>query len=209
MQILPGILEKDWDSIKTKIELAKTFTNTLHIDIIDGKFANNTTFLDPEPFIQYSNELFLELHMMVENPIQYIEPFAKAGFKRFIGHVEKMPDQEEFVKVAKQYGEVGLAVDGDSNLDQLKIDLNKLDCVLIMTINAGFSGQEFDPVKLEKVQTLKQMNKNLVIEIDGGINDQTIRLAKEAGANRFVSTSFLFNSENPASAFQALKDLTM
>ena len=208
MQILPGILEKDWDSIKAKIELAKTFTNTLHIDIIDGKFAENTTFLDPAPFKQYSNELFLELHMMVENPIEYIKPWSTAGFKRFLGHIEKMPDQEEFVKVAKQYGEVGLAIDGNTNIDEIKVGLDDVYCVLIMTINAGFSGQEFDSTILEKVRKLKQMNENLVIEVDGGINDETILETKDAGASRFVSTSFLFNSESPASAFQSLQTLT-
>ncbi len=206
--IIPGILEKDWDSIKTKIELAKTFTDTLHIDIIDGKFANNTTFLNPEPFKQYSDELFFELHMMVENPIEYIKPWAAAGFKRFLGHIEKMPDQEEFVKAAKQYGEVGLAIDGDTNIDEIKVGLDDVDCVLIMTINAGFSGQEFDPTKLEKILSLKQMSENLVTEVDGGINDKTILEAKDAGASRFVSTSFLFNSENPAHTFQTLQNLT-
>jgi len=206
--VIPGILEKDWENIKQRIELAKTFTNALHIDIIDGKFANNTTFLNPEPFKQYSDEIFFELHMMVENPVEYIKPWATAGFRRFLGHIEKMPDQEAFIAEAKKYGEVGLAIDGPTGINEIKTELNNLDCILIMTINAGFSGQEFDSSRLEKVRKLRQMNENLVIEVDGGVNDGTILEAKDAGASRFVSTNFLFNSESPAHAFQALQNLT-
>jgi len=208
MQIIPGILEKDWAEIKTKLALAKTFSNTVHIDIIDGKFANNTTFLNPETFKEYSNELFLELHMMVENPIEYIKPWADAGFRRFLGHVEKMPDQEAFIAEAKKYGEAGLAIDGPTDINEIKTEPNNLDCILIMTINAGFSGQQFDSKNLEKITALRNRNEKLVIEVDGGINDSTILVAQEAGANRFVSTSFLFNSENPNQTFQVLQDLT-
>ena len=209
MQILPGILEKDWDSIKTKIELAKTFTDTLHIDIIDGKFANNTTFLNPEPFKQYSDGLFLELHMMVENPIEYIKPWAAAGFKRFLGHIEKMPDQEEFIKVAKQYGEAGLAIDGPTDISTITVPLHELDVLLIYTSGqVGFSGPKFMPERLEKIKKLREKNQTIPIEVDGGVNDETVLEAKNAGANRFVSTSFLFNSENPASVFQTLQNLT-
>lgn len=205
--VFPGILEQEWSKIEEKIKLAKTFTNTLHIDIIDGKFANNTTFLNPAPFKQYSNELFLELHMMVENPIEYLKPWADAGFKRFLGHIEKMPNQEEFIREAKKHGEAGLALDGGSNIHEIKVGLNDLDCVLIMTINAGLSGQKFDPTKLDKVKNLRHNYDTLVIEVDGGTTDETIVLAKNAGANRFITTSFLFGSENPASTFQTLQNL--
>src|SRR5689334_22078813 len=108
MEILPGILEKEWNAIESKIHTIKPFSNTIHVDLLDGKFAPNTTLLDPTPFKKYSNDFTLELHMMVDNPIQYLKPFADAGFKRFVGHVEKMPDQVAFVAEAQLYGEVGL-----------------------------------------------------------------------------------------------------
>ena len=103
-QIIPGILEKEWSEIESKLEQVKTFTNTAHIDIIDGKFVNNQTFLDPEPFKKYSTQIFLELHMMVINPVEFIESFAAAGFRRFIGHAEHMSSQKEFADEAKKYG---------------------------------------------------------------------------------------------------------
>lgn len=207
-EVIPGILEKDWNEIERKIEIVKPFAKAIHIDIIDGKFAPNTTFLDPKPFQKYTNEIFFELHMMVESPIQYLKSFAGAGFKRFIGHVEMMPDQDEFVAQAQLLGEVGLAIDGPTDLSKVKVPYGDLDCILLMTIKAGESGQTFNPEYLKKVETLRSAMQNqgqfLPIEIDGGINDVTIVKAKNVGATRFVSTSFIFNGD-PKSQFNLLK----
>lgn len=213
MEIIPGILEKDWSEIEKKIELVKPFAKTIHVDIIDGKFASDITFLDPIPFKKYANDLFLELHMMVENPIQYLKPFADAGFKRFLGHVEclrQSADQAEFVAQAQLLGEAGLAVDGPTDLSAIKVPYGDLDSVLIMTIKAGASGQEFNPEYLKKVEILRPFDsaqgRSFAIEIDGGINDQTILVAKTAGATRFVANSFLFNSQNPQEQYNLLKN---
>lgn len=209
-EIIPGILEKDWTEIERKINLVKSFARVVHIDIIDGKFAPNTTFLDPAPFAKYTlpssgQALLFEVHLMVEEPIQYLKPFAAVGFKRFLGHIEKMSDQVEFVAQGELLGEVGLAIDGLTSLDVVKVPYSDLDCVLIMTIKAGESGQVFVPEYLKKVEMLKQVQHDMVIEIDGGINDKTIVEARNAGATRFVANSFIFNSENPQSQFQLLQ----
>ena len=211
LEIIPGILEKEWSEIERKINLVKSFAKTIHIDIIDGKFAPSTTFLDPAPFAKYTlpsseQALLFEVHLMVDNPIQYLRPFADAGFKRFLGHIEKMPDQEEFVAQGQLLGEVGLAIDGPTLLDSIKVPYRDLDCILIMTIKAGESGQMFNPEYLNKVEILRSAQNDITIpiEIDGGINDETIIQAKNAGANRFVSTSFLFKG-NPQTQFDLLK----
>ena len=210
VEIIPGILEKDWAAIERKIELVKPFTNVIHIDIVDGKFAGNTSFLDPSPFKKYSDEIFFELHMMVDDPLQYIQSFADAGFKRFLGHVEKMSDVAEFVAEGQLLGEVGLAIDGKTSIDTITIPLDDLDNILIMTIQAGFSGQSFMPEYLEKVKTLRGKNQLVrgelfPIEVDGGITDQTIMQAAGAGATRFVTTSFLFGGETPQAQYQKLQ----
>lgn len=206
LQIIPGILEKSWIEIEKKIELVKSFAATIHIDIIDGKFAPNTTFLDPVPFAKYTKDIFFELHMMVEDPIKYLKPFADAGFKRFLGHIEKMPDQAEFVAQGQLLEEVGLALDGPTSLDAIKVLHSDLDCILVMTIKAGESGQMFDSGYLKKIEPLRQaQGQFLPIEIDGGINDQTILTAKNAGATRFVVNSFLFK-EDPNKQYQILKE---
>ena len=203
-EVLPGIgiSEKDWAANEEKIELIKPFAKSVHIDICDGKFAPNETFLDPKPFAKYTQDMFFELHMMVEEPESYLEAWAKAGFRRFIGHVEKMGDQVSFVTKAEELGEVGLAVDGKTDLSAIKVDYQDLDTILIMTINAGFSGQSFQTSQLDKV---RQLSKEVFfpLEIDGGVNADTIKEGLDAGAKRFVSTSFLF-SENPSDRYQKL-----
>ena len=206
-EIIPGILEKDFSEIERKINLVKSFASVIHIDIIDGKFAPNATFLDPAPFANFTKDLFFEVHMMVENPIQYLKPFAQAGFRRFLGHIEKMPDQAEFVAQGEILGEVGLAVDGPTDLSLIKVPYEDLDCVLIMTIKAGQSGQTFDPEYLKKVQILRTAQNDIKIEVDGGINGETINEAKNAGANRFVANSFIFNNPDPQKQYEILKQV--
>jgi ribulose-phosphate 3-epimerase len=205
--IIPGILEKDWASIEAKLEQVKTFTDTVHIDIIDGKFADNRTFLDPEPFKKYAGELFLELHMMVEEPVNLVEEWAASGFKRFLGHVEHMSNQKKFVDEAKKYGEVGLALDGLTHVSAIKIPFDQLDTILIYTSNrVGFSGPPLMDDRLDKVRHLQKLT-NKPIEVDGGISDQTIVRARIAGATRFVSTSYIWNSENPAGQYKNLDEI--
>lgn len=201
-EIIPGILEKEWEKIEEKIEIVKPFAKTIHIDLLDGKFADNTTFLDPTPFKKYSDDIFFELHMMVEDPLSYVESWAEAGFRRFIGHVENMPDQVAFVATAQRFGEVGLAVDGPTPLEKITVPFPDLDTVLCMTIKAGFSGQKFDEKHLEKVKIVKE--SLLPIEVDGGITDETIVIAANAGARRLITTSFIYGSDNPKQAFEKL-----
>ena len=205
-EIIPGILEKEWSEIEKKIEAVLPFAKTIHVDILDGKFAPNTTFLDPKPFAKYAKDVKLELHMMVDDPIKYIKPFADAGFQRFIGHIEKMPDQVAFVAEAQLWGEVGLALDKKTHTSALKVPLDDLDSLLVMSIQAGFSGQMFEEELLEKIKHLSAQTM-LPFEVDGGINDETILIAKAYGATRFVSTSFLFGFDNPTHQFNELQRL--
>ncbi len=202
--ILPGILEKDWSAIEKKIQLVKPFAKAIHIDLLDGKFAPNTSFLHPAPFAKYTHDLFFELHMMVDNPIKYLQPFADAGFRRFIGHIEMMPDQVAFVNRAERIGEVVLAIDAPTDTSAIKVPLIDLDGLLVMTVKAGFSGQSFLPENLEKVKALRNKTE-LPIEIDGGVTDAYIKKALKAGANRFVATSFLFKSDSPENQYKLLQ----
>ena len=204
----PGTDNRDWPTIERKIEIARSFAKTIHIDIVDEKFSSKASFLDPKPFSQYK-DLFLELHMMVKNPLELLEPFAKVGFNRFIAHAESFKtkdEQQEFVAKAQSFGEVGLAIDGPTDLSAIKVPYKDLDCILIMTIKAGESGQEFNHKYLKKVETLRQAQGDIVIEVDGGINDQTIIEAKNAGATRFITNSFIFNAQNPQEQYNLLKE---
>lgn len=205
----PGTEIHDWETMKQRIELVKPFAKTVHIDIVDGKFAPNNNLIDPAPFAAYTKDIIFEVHLMTENPIQYLDAWAKAGFRRFIGQIEKMPDIPAFVAKAEGLGEVGLAIDGPTPLSALNDDfLEDLDVVHIYTADqAGFSNKPFDSSRLEKVKELRAKAAYLPIEIDGGVNDKTILDAKKAGATRFVTTGFLFGSMNSATQFAHLSKM--
>ena len=208
----PGTENKDFSEVEKKIESIRGAAKTIHIDVIDGKFADNTTFLDPSPFAKYAKDLpagkagfILEAHFMVQEPIQYLKPFADAGFQRFIGQVEKMSDQVEFVAKAQDFGEVGLAIDKQTSVEDIHVSLEDLDTLLVMTIQAGFSGQKFEEELLKKVKELA--SKTLIpIEVDGGINDEAIIKAAKAGASRFVATNFIFGKDNSQKQIKILEE---
>lgn len=223
----PGTENKAFSEVEKKINAVKPLIRSIHIDVCDGKFAPNTTFADPEPFREYIRQMatersgwvaedkgiLFEVHLMVEEPITYIEKWADVGFTRFIGQVEKMSSQEEFIAKAQMYGEAGLGVDGPTPLDAVKVSYDDLDTILFYTADkAGFSGAKFQEDRLDKVKALRKLNEYLSIEVDGGINDETILVAAAAGVNRFVSTGFLFSMSTPKEQLalleQKLKELS-
>ncbi|HBB76585.1 MAG: ribulose phosphate 3-epimerase (predicted), ribulose-phosphate 3-epimerase [Candidatus Levybacteria bacterium GW2011_GWC1_40_19] len=206
-KIIPGILDKDWVEIERKIKIAGELAQTIHIDLIDGKFADNLTFADPSSFKAYADKFFFEVHLMVEEPINYLDKWAECGFKRFIGHIEKMSSQEEFVAKGQLLGDVGLAIDGNTPLESVNVPLSDLDVLLIMTINAGASARPFVPECLEKIKKARRLEEFIKVEVDGGINDKTIIDARNAGADRFVTTGFIFRSTDPKKSFETLKGL--
>lgn len=203
--ILPGILEQDFAAIEQKLQTVAPFAKAVHVDLLDGKFAPNTTLLDPAPFAKYAKEIFFEVHMMVEDPLSYVDAFAKAGFRRFVGHVEHMESQEAFVAKVQQAGEVGLALDVGSTRAAIHVPLIDLDAILVMTVKAGFSHQSFLPEQLRFVTELAREAKT-VIEVDGGVNNETLQQAKQAGASRFVSTGFLFKAPDARAQYHKLEE---
>lgn len=205
--ILPGILEKDWNAIERKLAMVKPFAAAVHVDLLDGKFAPNTTLLAPEPFKKYKDSFLLEVHMMVEEPIDYLERWAKAGFRRFLGHVEKMSDQAAFIAKGEELGEVGLAIDAKTPVSAITVPYTDLDAILVMTVNAGFSGQAFLPDCLKKVTEIREKDFLEVIEVDGGVTASSMPDALTAGANRFVATSFLFSSDDPKKQYTLLRNI--
>ena len=202
--IIPAILEKDWSEIERKLEICREFANTIHIDFIDGKFAPPTTFMDFEKFKPCSEYFLLEAHLMVEEPVNDLASFSRAGFKRFLGHVEKMSDQIDFSAKGEQLGAVGLALDLQSSIDAIKVSLNDLDQILLMSVKAGASGQKFDESVLIKVKEL--VDKSFEnIEIDGGINNETLGISKRNGANIFCVNSYLFSSPSVEDQYRKLQ----
>lgn len=203
--IIPTILETSWEEIEKKFEIYKEFAKSVHIDFIDGKFTDNTTFLEFESFQKYSGYFELEAHLMVEEPKDYLDKLSKAGFKTFLGHIEKMSDQVEFVARGEVLGAVGLALDIETPISKIKVSFEDLDRILLMGIHAGASGRPFDERVLSKVKEISGSGfRN--IQIDGGVDDKTLPQLKNNGANIFCINSFLFKGD-PKIQFRILENL--
>ena len=205
IEIIPGILEQEWSKIEERIRLAAPFTPWIQIDVADNTLVPNATFLDFEKFKPIAQKTSLEAHLMVAHPEKYTRQLADSGFKRLIAHVEGA-DPRLFLDQARYESvEVGIAVDGPTEIEQLEPYLEEVDCVLVMLIEAGFSGQELQPENLEKIKTIHRNVPDLPIEVDGGINEVTARLVKDAGATRLVTTTYIY--KDPQKIFEAIEEL--
>ncbi|MBI4098003.1 MAG: hypothetical protein HY426_03095 [Candidatus Levybacteria bacterium] len=203
--VIPTILEKTWEEVETKFKIYAKFAKAVHVDFIDGKFTDNTTFLEFEPFKKYSDYFSLEAHLMVEEPINYLSNLSKAGFKTFLGQIEKMSDQVEFVAKAEGLGAVGLALDIQTPTSQIRVSYEDLDRILLMGIQAGASGRPFDGRVLPKIKYIS--DKGFAnIQVDGGVDDETLPRLKKAGASIFCVNSFLFKGD-PKKQFRLLESL--
>lgn len=205
VDIIPGILEKEWVPIEEKLRLVSGTAEWVQVDFADNTLVPNETFFDISRFASISDTISLEAHLMVANPEKYIKSLVDSGFKRIIAHVESTDPREFLTQAEHEDVEVGLAVDGGTELEQIEPFLEEIDMVLVMTIEAGFSGQEFMIETVEKIKRIHEAFPDLPIEVDGGINEKTAKLVKDAGATRLVSTSFLF--KDPAGISHAMERL--
>jgi ribulose-phosphate 3-epimerase len=214
IEVIPGIFEKDFEKIKERVQLVSRFVDWIQIDIADNKFVPNSSYLTYESFrdLIFSSGKKFELHMMIENPLLVIEKWIDVGFTRLIPHIETISDLSNFkaqilqIKSKHPSIEIGLAVDKDTEVETIFPYVDCIDCVLVMTIKSGFSGQKFTPELLEKVKKLKSKYVDLPIEVDGGITNESSPHAIQAGATRLVSTSYIFNSLNLKKAIWTLKN---
>ena len=169
----------------------------IHIDIMDGKFVDNKTWTTGEvrKFTNYST-LPLEVHLMVKKPEKYIEEYALMNTSIILFHYEAVKNINEMINKVKSYGlKVGIAINPQTDINVLYPYLNIIDEVLIMSVNPGKSGQSFIEESLEKINNLKnyiiENNYKTIVSVDGGINDETAVLCKEAGVDELVSASFI------------------
>lgn len=210
LDVIPGIFEKEWDPIEEKLRLVAPLVDWVQIDIADETLVPNSAWSQYEKFsicssVKELHHVSLEGHLMVIKPELLIRPLVDVGFKRLIAHVE-CQDPRLFLDMAKyEHVEVGLAIDGATDLEQIEPFLDQIDTVLVMTIEAGFSGQEFMVEAVEKIRRIHEHFPDLPIEVDGGINQKTAKVAVDAGATRLVSTSFVFRHQ--AGISQAIEEL--
>lgn len=205
--IAPSLLAADFSDLKNEIQkVEKAGAEYLHLDVMDGAFVPNISFGAPViSSIRKHSNLVFDVHLMVENPDRFIKDFVDAGADIITVHVEATKHLNRTVQLIKSYGKkVGISLNPSTPLEMIKHELKNINMVLIMTVNPGFGGQAFIENMTDKIKELRALNANIDIEVDGGINAETGKKVKKAGANVLVAGSYIF-SENYEEKIKSLK----
>ena len=196
--VAPSLLAADFSKLREEIQEVESYgAEYLHLDVMDGNFVPNISFGAPViSSIRKHSNLVFDVHLMVENPDRFIKDMVDAGADVITVHAEATKHLNRTIQLIKSYGKkVGVALNPSTPLDVIKYDLKDIDMVLIMTVNPGFGGQAFIERMLQKIRDLRSIDPNIDIQVDGGINNKTSKLVKEAGANILVAGSYLFKGD--------------
>lgn len=206
------MLACDYSDIKNEvIKVSNANADMLHLDVMDGHFVPNISF-GPDvikSMKKYTN-IFFDTHLMITNPLRYIEDYTNAGSDNITFHVECDDDINKTIEKIKSCGlRASLAIKPKTNIEQVYPFLDKLYMVLIMTVEPGFGGQKFMQDMMQKVKTLKlkitKNNLNTLIEVDGGINKDTIKIASKAGVDVCVAGTSVFKASNVKETIEQFK----
>jgi ribulose-phosphate 3-epimerase len=210
--IAPSILSADFSRLEQEIKAVEAAgADWIHVDVMDGHFVPNIT-MGPivVEAVRKSTGLPVDVHLMIENPDQYVSDFARAGANCISIQVEACTHLQRSVHLIKDLGKkAGAVLNPATPLTALDWVLADLDLVLIMSVNPGFGGQQFIPNSIDKIKQLRAMIDNqgytALIEVDGGINGNTVAAVRKAGAQVLVAGSAVFGQEDYARAIAALK----
>lgn len=195
IKIAPSILSADFSRLGEEvISIDKAGADWVHIDVMDGIFVPNITFGPPViKSIRNKTKLPFDVHLMITQPERYIEDFVKAGADLIVVHAESTIHLHRVIQQIKSYGvKAGVSLNPSTSPEVLKYIINDIDLVLVMSVNPGFGGQSFIESSIDKIKEIRKMSETIDIEVDGGINDKTIKRCIEAGANVFVAGSYVF-----------------
>ena len=205
-KISPSILASDYANLESELRKIET-ADLIHVDVMDGHFVPNISIGSPVvKAIKKVCSVPFDVHLMISNPLQYAKDFADAGADIICFHVECDSNIKETLDEIHSLGKkAALAVKPGTDIDAVIPYLDELAMVLVMTVEPGFGGQSFMQGVMPKIEKLRAIGFEGDIEVDGGINPETIKIAARAGANVFVAGSAVFKSENPAETIALLK----
>lgn len=214
IKVAPSILSADYLNLQRDIEKVEKDAELLHIDVMDGSFVPAISY-GPNwvPQIRKISNLVLDVHLMVVNPERFVDEFADKGADIIGVHVEATPHIHRALQMIKNKGvKAEVVINPGTPVEAIKPVLYMVDQVLVMTVNPGFGGQKFLDETVKKIKQLDDIKKDegydFDIEIDGGVNNETVQAAAKAGATVAVAGSYVFGAENPAERIQAIKDAT-
>ena len=213
VKVAPSILAADFANLQSEIELVeRAGADWIHVDVMDGHFVPNITMgalvVDA---IRPHTKLPLDVHLMIEQPDQYIESFAKAGADIITVHVEACRHLHRTLHYIKSFGlQCGVVLNPHTPISTIEHLLEDVDVVLFMTVNPGFGGQSFIPAVLQKVKALAELKEqrglSFEIEIDGGVNKDTVKDCVAAGATVVVAGSAIYGAADKGQALQQIKE---
>lgn len=206
-EIIPAVLEESIERVEEKLDMVKGLATRVGVDVVDGVYADNLT-IGVEELAQIDLEGFLvDVQLIVEYPIDYVDECGRVGVTRVFGHVERMGSQIDFVERAIEVGvKPGLALDLHTPVSAIEKEVwAKLDGVLLMSVKAGFSGQTFNPGIVAKIKQVKHLGFTGDVQMDGGMNPETIERCYQVGANQFAITHYLWGSKDVQATLESLQ----
>jgi ribulose-phosphate 3-epimerase len=203
--IAPSILAADFGFLNEEIASVEKFVDMLHLDIMDYHFVPNLTF--GAPLIRcIKTELPMDCHLMVENPEQYLQELSEIGVASVTVHFEADKHLHRTLTRIRELGmKASVALNPATSIEAIRDILPILDMVLVMSVNPGFGGQKFIDLALGKIRQLKELRPELLVQVDGGINAETAKLCREAGADILVAGSYIFKAVDKQKAVESLR----